>query len=629
MKRQFGVGAELSEDGVDFRVWAPDRKLVQVVIGGSGGAHPMQRDADGYHSAMVKGAGAGTRYSYRLESEGHYPDPASRFQPEGIHLPSEVIDGNNFPWKDSAWKGCDPRGQVVYEMHVGTFTAAGTWESAIAELPYLADTGITVLEIMPVAEFPGKFGWGYDGVHFFAPTRLYGRPDDFRRFVDAAHALRMGVILDVVYNHIGPDGNYLTKFNENYLSKIHKTDWGAGMNFDGVQREGVRQYCLDNARYWIEEFHLDGLRLDATQDIYDDTECHILREIARVARAAAGERKIILIGENEQQNAKLVRPEQRGGYGLDALWNDDFHHSAMARLTGRNEAYYTDYLGNPQEFVSAAKYGFLYQGQQYKWQKNRRGSAALDLMPHNTVNFIQNHDQVANSAYGLRVHALTDPGNYRAMSALLLLAPNTPMIFQGQEFAASTPFFYFADHQEPLGKMVCEGRIEFLAQFRTFKTREFVAKSADPCDSESFQRSKLDHGERKNPRHADLLRLYRELLKLRREDIVLSAPLRTDGAVLSGDAFLLRYFGAAGDRLLIVNFGLDLHLNPSPEPLLGPMQDMAWEILWSSEDVRYGGIGTAEVETPDNWKIPGHAAVVMKPCIRREPIDSSSAADKD
>ncbi len=400
----------------------------------------------------------------------------------------------------------------------------------------------------------------------------------------------------------------------NIFSADKTTDWGPAVNFDGKDSGPVREFCIANACYWIDEFHLDGLRLDATQDIHDSSEDHILQALARVVRKRAAPRGVIFIAENEPQQVKLIKPTEQGGYGLDALWNDDFHHSATVALTGHNEAYYTDYLGTPQEFISALKYGYLYQGQRYKWQKKRRGVPGLDLHPAALVIFIQNHDQIANSAYGARCHALTAPAKLRAMTALLLLAPGTPMLFQGQEFGASSPFLYFADHGSPLAEQVRQGRIEFLAQFRSLATPEMPDLFANAADPRTFERCKLDHSERET--HGEIYALHRDLLELRRKDPVLHAqtPRGLDGAVLSDEAFALRFFGGAdGDRLLLVNLGRDLHLDPAPEPLLAPPADSEWATLWSSEHPRYGGGGTPPLDTEDNWQIPGYSAVLMTP----------------
>ncbi|MGE5092014.1 MAG: malto-oligosyltrehalose trehalohydrolase [Bacillota bacterium] len=613
-RRRLPIGAEPTADGTSFRVWAPRRARVEVLDADSGRAAPLAAEPGGWFSALVPGVRAGTRYRYRLDGGDAFPDPASRFQPEGPHGPSEVIDPAPFAWTDRNWTGLALEGQVLYELHVGAFTTEGSWAAAARELPELAAAGITTVEMMPVADFPGRFGWGYDGVNLFAPTHLYGRPDDLRAFVDAAHAVGLAVILDVVYNHFGPDGNYLREFSEHFFSDRHTTDWGEAINFDGPDAGPVRDFYLANARYWIEEFHFDGLRLDATQDIRDDSDEHILAAVTRTARAAAPGRNLLLIAENEPQDARLARPVERGGYGLDALWDDDFHHSAVVALLGRDEAYYSDYCGEPQEFVSSVKWGFLYQGQWYSWQKARRGQGALDLRPAQFVRFIQNHDQVANSARGERLHQLAAPGRWRAMTALLLLAPGTPMLFMGQEFSASSPFPYFADHDGDLGGLVRRGRLQFLSQFPSLALPEMQAQVPDPSSPDTFRAARLDLRERET--HAGAYQLHRDLLALRRSEAALRAqrPRGVDGAVLGESAFVLRFFADADeDRLLIVNLGRTLHLSPAPEPLLAPLGRSGWQIRWSSEDPRYGGGGTPELETADNWRIPAEAAVLLAP----------------
>jgi maltooligosyltrehalose trehalohydrolase len=613
-RRRLPVGAEVQlSGGAHFRVWAPRCQRVEVVCE-AGPTAALAAEAGGYFAGIVPQAGPGTLYRLRLDGGDAYPDPASRFQPQGPHGPSQVVDPAAFAWTDDGWPGVSRKGQVLYEMHVGTFTREGSWDAARAVLPELAQLGITVLEVMPVAEFPGRFGWGYDGVDLFAPYHGYGTPDDIRRFVDRAHALGLGVILDVVYNHLGPDGCYLKHFSEDYVTAKYQTDWGEAINFDGENAGPVREFYLANAGYWIDEYHFDGLRLDATQNIYDESADHILAALARRVRAAAGGRATLLVNENEPQHVRLVRPVSQGGYGLDALWNDDFHHSAMVALTGRNEAYYTDYLGRPQEFIAAAKHGYLYQGQWYRWQKQRRGTPTFGLPPETFVNFLQNHDQLANSADGRRVQALTSPGRLRAMTALLLLGPGTPMLFQGQEFAASSPFLYFADHKPELAEQVARGRAEFLRQFPSLACPAMQERLPDPGDHATFERCKLDQDERR--RHAEAYALHRDLLRLRRQDPVFAAqrPGGVDGAVLGAQAFVLRIFGTGGDdRLLLVNLGRDLPLAPAPEPLLAPPMNKAWEVRWSSEDPRYGGQGAPPLETDNVWTIPGEAALVLAP----------------
>jgi len=618
--RRLPIGAEvMAAGGVHFRVWAPGHARLDLVLedGGSGRTLKLSMECEpgGYHSAFAPQAGAGTRYRFR--AAGHdrlLQDPASRFQPDGPHGPSEVVDPSDYRWSDAAWPGVKLEGKVLYEMHVGTFTPSGTWEAASRQLDELRAAGVTVIEMMPVADFPGRFGWGYDGVDLFAPTRLYGRPDDLRRFVDRAHAAGLGVILDVVYNHVGPAGSCHKAFAADYFTDRYSNEWGEAINFDGPNAAPVREFYAANARYWIEEFHFDGLRLDAVQAIHDASPCHILAEIAAAARAAAGGRSILLVAENEVQDARTVRPASEGGYGIDAVWNDDYHHSALVALTGRNEAYYTDHLGVAQEFISAAKYGYLYQGQRYAWQRKARGTPTWGLPPASFVTFIENHDQVANSGRGRRVRQLTSPGRYRAVTALTLLGPGTPMLFQGQEFGSSSPFLFFADHDDTLGSAVRAGRAEFLRQFPSLAGEAMQRQLADPGAFETFARCRLDFSERE--RHAPIYALHRDLLRLRREDPAFRAqrPGGLDGAVLAPEALVLRFFGPGGhdgDRLLLLNLGRDLTLRVAPEPLLAPPEHLRWEVLWSSEDPRYEGGGTPEVVTPEGLRVPGESAVAL------------------
>jgi len=614
--RRQPVGAEVLPDrGVHFRVWAPRRRTVEVVLEGDGRPVALEAEGDGYFSGRVAAARAGSRYRFRLDGEGTpFPDPASRFQPDGVHGPSLVVDPGRFAWTDQGWRGVAPDDRVLYELHVGTFTAEGTWAAAARELPALAELGVTLVEVMPVAEFPGRFGWGYDGVSLFAPTRLYGSPNDFRAFVDRAHALGMGVLLDVVYNHFGPDGNYLGQYSRLYVSDGRHTEWGEGVNFDGDGSGPVREFFLANAGYWVEEFHLDGLRLDATHRIHDRSADHILAAIGRRVREAAGGRITFVAAEDDTQEARLVRPPERGGCDLDAAWNDDFHHAARVVLTGHHEGYLHRYRGTPQELLSAAKWGFLFQGQHMRRGVERRGTPALDLPPAAFVTYLENHDQVAASAHGRRLHALSDPGRYRAVTALWLLTAGTPMFFQGQEFAATSRFLFFADHNAELAPLVRRGRAEFMAGFASAATPETQAALHDPSDPEAFRRSKLDLSER--GRHPEALALHRDLLRLRRETPVFRRrlPRSLDGAVLGPEAFVLRFFAEEGEeRLLLVNLGLDLRLESAPEPLLAAPEGTRWRTLWSSEDPRYGGSGTPPVTDDAGWRLPGRAAVVLGP----------------
>ena len=541
-------------------MWAPSRKAVAAVIGGRD--FSFEAEGNGYFSGLVSEAEAGTLYRFRLDGEDEtYPDPASRFQPEGVHGPSQVVDPA-FTFRE--WAGV-PERRVIYELHVGTFTQEGTYAAAMQHLPSLADTGINVIELMPVNEFPGTFGWGYDGVDLWAPTRLYGTPDELRRFVDEAHANGIAVILDVVYNHFGPDGCYLEKFAADYVTDKYENEWGEAVNFDGPNAHGVRTFVCENAAYWIDEFHFDGLRVDATQSIFDESPRHILRELTDAVRAAARGRKMFLVAENEPQHRAIVKE-----HGFDAMWNDDWHHAASVAMTGRREAYYTDYLGTPQEFVSMARLGFLYQGQWYSWQQQNRGTSSLDIPPEQFVVFLQNHDQIANSDRGERTYN-------RAMTAFLLLQPQTPMLFQGQEFGATTPFLYFADHKPELAKKVADGRREFLEQFPSLKGR----KLQPPHERETFERCKLDHSSK------DVSEV-RELLRLRRE---MPFHERMEGAVLGEKCFALRWFGD-DPRLLIVNLGDELEINPVDSPLLAG----AWRVVWG---------------TLNAWRIPAESAALL------------------
>ncbi len=518
--RRLPIGAEVQPGGgVHFRVWAPRRKKVEVIFPdlapGRSSLEPLLLTAepDGYFSGRSAMAKSGTRYAFRLDGETEVrPDPASRFQPDGPHGPSQVIDPAQFAWSDQGWPGVELAGQVIYELHIGTFTPEGTWAAAIEQLPHLADVGVTLVEVMPVAEFAGRFGWGYDGVDLFAPTRLYGQPDDFRRFVDAAHRAGLGVMLDVVYNHFGPVGNYLGQFSSDYLSAKHHTDWGTAINYDGENCGPVRELVICNAGYWVDEFHCDGLRLDAVQAIVDDSADSILAALARQVQQVAGKRKTLVIAENEFQNCRLLRRPEEGGDGLDAAWNDDFHHTARVAMTGHNEHYYSDYQGTPQELLSAVKWGYLYQGQWNARQQRHRGTPAFGIDAARFVIFLQNHDQVGNSPQGC-CHELTSPGRHRALTTLLALAPGTPLLFQGQEFSASAPFLYFADHDAELNALVREGRHNELKNFRRLAGSDTVHLLADPGDPATFERCKLDFSERE--KNAAVLALHRDLFRLR------------------------------------------------------------------------------------------------------------------
>lgn len=602
------IGADSLGDGrFRLRVWAPkfDKLVAQV----NGADVPLDAEPRGYHSGIVNAA-PGDRYGFRI-ADGVLPDPASRQQPDGPHGLSAFVDPRAFKWSDASWRGIKLRGQFLYEMHIGTFTPEGTWAAAAEKLPLLKDVGITVVEMMPVGDFAGRFGWGYDGVSLFAPTRLYGTPDDLRAFVDRAHALGLGVVLDVVYNHLGPAGNYLPDFSDCYFSDKYENEWGKPLNFDGPDCHGMREFVAENAAYWIREFHLDGLRLDATQQIFDSSHEHIVAELTRRAREASQGRDIVVIAENEPQHAYVARSVDEGGQGLDGIWNDDLHHAAHATLTGRAEAYYSDYTGSAEELLACAKHGVLYQGQRSFWQRKPRGSPSWGIERWQRITFLENHDQIANSGFGRRLIEIADPAMLRALTALILLTPGTPMLFQGQEFGSTRPFLYFADHQGELGASIARGRGDFLAQFPSVS----LVSLDDPRKQATFAKCVLDWSERE--RNERTLALHRDLIALRRNDPVLrrcdEVPL--DGAVFRSHVILVRTFGPPelGDRLLIVNIGRDCVPQAVPQPLLAPPDEQKWSAMWASENPDYGGEGQAETIADDGrWRFSGRSAVLFR-----------------
>ncbi|HVR02752.1 MAG TPA: malto-oligosyltrehalose trehalohydrolase [Polyangia bacterium] len=624
-------GAEPDERGVHFRVLAPGRERVEVIIGEGPAARaiPLARDDEpGTWTGVVPDLRAGALYRYRLApDEEALADPASRFQPAGVLGPSEVIDPR-FAWTDARFPGIPAKGRVVYELHVGTFTAEGTWDAARAHLPDLARLGVTVVEVMPVGEFPGKRGWGYDGVFWFAPFHGYGRPDDMRRFVDDAHRLGIGVILDVVYNHLGDVGNVLPRFSRDTVGS-KPSEWGTALNFDEGAARPMRAFVVENAVYWIDELHLDGFRFDATQTIVDSSTPHVLAEATAAARAAAGDKTLYLVAENEPQDSRLVRSTSAGGVGLDALWNDDFHHAAHVALTGHGEAYFMDYTGLARELAACVRHGFLFQGQRYAWQDKPRGLPTRGLAARAFVIFLENHDQLANEGLGERLWTRVAPGRLRALTALTLLAPSTPLLFQGQEWNATARFAYFADQGPDLAGVVKAGRAEFLRQFPRYASPEARDRFPDPGAPETFASCSLDWNEREAPLHARAFRLHRDLLELRREDPTFAREgldgVTVDAAALTDALLVVRYLGAdpggADDRLLLVNLGVDFEPRSSSEPLVAPPPGHDWQLTWSSDDPRYGGAGARGPQPGRALFFPGEAAVVMSPTAlpAREP----------
>jgi maltooligosyltrehalose trehalohydrolase len=612
--RRYHAGAEIvSGEEADLRVWAPDTPALTLVIDSRTVA--MTRDADGYFSVRTQ-ARPGSRYGFRFDGDDKvYPDPASRSQPDGPHGLSAIVDLAAYAWHDADWRGAALPGQVLYELHIGTFTREGTWQAAVAQLPRLRDVGVTVIQMMPVGEFAGDFGWGYDGVLWFAPYHRYGTPADLQAFVDAAHQIGLAVILDVVYNHLGPSGNYLPRFSPHYLSRRYANEWGDALNFDGVRADGMRALVCANVAYWVREFHVDGFRIDAAQQIYDDSPEHILAALTRVARETAAPRSILVVAEDEPQRSKLMRPADAGGYGLDGIFNEDFHHSARVALSGAHEAYTSDYRGTSREWLSAALHGFLFQGQYYPWQSARRGAPALDRPAHQFVAFLENHDQVANAAIGRRLIDVTSAPSWRALTALLLLGPWTPLLFQGQEWGSRTPFGYFSDHEPDLQAAVFQGRQAFLSQF-TRLSAAYEGATVDAIGRPAFEACRLDHDfdAEANPHW----RMFRDLLGLRRHDASLGQhAARLAGSTLDDRTLVLRFIGrvAHEDRLMIVNLGPDIDLACAPDPLVAPPELFDWTVLWCSEDRPYGGVGIAGSLPPAKLLSTGQATTIFRPAL--------------
>lgn len=606
------LGAHVVDGGVEFAVWAPNASVVEVQIDGA--RHALSPGAAGVHSGNVDGTGAGTRYQFVLDGGMPLPDPRSRFQPDGVHGPSEVIDPSTFAWDaaDDGWPGLTMDNLVVYELHVGAFTPEGTFASLIAELPELARLGVTAIELMPVNEFPGKHNWGYDGVDWFAPSRAYGRPDDLRRLVQAAHAAGLGVLLDVVYNHFGPDGNYLRQFSDDYFTDRHRTPWGEGINYDGPNSSVVRDLVLDNVRMWIEEYRIDGFRFDASDTIRDESPVHIKAAITAAARAAA-RKPIVLIAEESSNDVGIFHPAQQGGAGMTGVWADDFHHEIRVLLTNARENYYANYEGSLAGIARTINEGFLYQGEPRPADGKPRGTKVTDEPAHAFVFAIQNHDQVGNRPFGERLHHDVEAGRYRVASALLLLAPETPLLFMGQEFAASTPFLFFTDHHEELGRLVTEGRRREFSGFRAFHDEAARDQIPDPQAESTFTASRLDLRERELPGHAGVYALYRELLRLRREDPVLLVRdrTRTNASVAGAHCLLLHRWSSDGHRLLVANFGSAITVDLTRSPSIAALTAQPWDTLLSTDHPGLGGIGRQASLASSTLTVPARTATLF------------------
>jgi maltooligosyltrehalose trehalohydrolase len=555
-------GAELADGATRFRLWAPAARRVDLSLESTDRLlRPMTAVGDGWFELKTDDVGAGARYSYRIDEKLTVPDPASRFNPDDVHRASEVVDPCDYAWRDSAWHGRPWEEAVVYELHVGTMTPRGSFLALIERLDELKDLGVTALELMPLADFPGRRNWGYDGVLWFAPDASYGTPQDLKRLVDAAHERGLMMLLDVVYNHFGPEGNYLHAYAPQFFNERHKTPWGAAINFDGEESRVVRDFVIHNALYWLEEFHFDGLRVDAVHAIADDSMPHIVAELAASVRAQLGGRHVHLILENELNQARWLERDVRGATVIaNAQWNDDIHHAAHVLVTGEQDGYYADYAERPlEQFGRCLAEGFAYQGDASGYREGeRRGEMSAHLPATAFVNFLQNHDQVGNRAFGERLMGLAaTPLALKAATACILLAPSVPMLFMGEEFRASTPFQFFCDFGAELAAAVTRGRREEFKRFERFQDPATQASIPDPNAEATFQASKLKWDERERSPHAEWLAFCRDCLHERASEVMPRLPACAGKYRIDKDT-LLRVEWTLGDGSelhLIANFG--------------------------------------------------------------------------
>lgn len=599
MKRRHRMpfGAELSGHGATrFRLWAPGAKQVEIElgIGDTASRFPMPGQGDGWYESVIPDAPAGSRYAYRIDGDLRVPDPASRCNPDDVHAPSAVVDPEAFVWNDRAWRGRPWEEAVIYELHVGTFTPEGTFAAVIHKLDYLAELGVTALEIMPVADFPGRRNWGYDGVLPYAPDAAYGTPEDLKRLVEAAHSRRLMVLLDVVYNHFGPEGNYLHAYAPQFFNPRHQTPWGAAINFDAEGSRVVRDFFIHNALYWIEEYGMDGLRLDAVHAIADDSRPDIVAELCEAVRAGpARDRHVHIVLENDKNQSRyLARDAKLAPVQASAQWNDDIHHAFHILVTGERDGYYADYAERPLWYLGRClAEGFAHQGEVSPYRDHTvRGEPSARLPATAFVSFVQTHDQVGNRAFGERIGKIADPKALRAAVACLLLSPAPPLLFMGEEFGASTPFLFFCEFGPELAAAVTRGRREEFGKFTRFRDPAVQATIPDPNDPATFAASKLVWAELREAMHMEWLTLYRELLVLRHRHIVPRlAGMKSGGnfSLVDDDALCVDWTLGDGARLqLVANFsdnpcgGIDL---PAGELIyvseLPPEGDLARRVL--------------------------------------------------
>jgi maltooligosyltrehalose trehalohydrolase len=605
------VGAIWNGRATDVRVWAPAHHRVELISAGD--VRPLARDAAGYWTGTFADLRPGSLYRYRLngDPERTFPDPASRFQPEGVHGPSEVIDPSSFRWTDAGWRAPSLADLVLYELHVGTFTPAGTFRGLIDRLDDLASLGVNAIELMPVADFAGARNWGYDVAAMFAPSRAYGRPDDLRALIDAAHARGLAVFLDVVYNHTGPDGAYLNAFSPHYFSEARHSPWGPGVNLAGEGSSEVRRFFIENALHWVREYHVDGLRLDATHAMEDDGPRPFLAELSAAIDLHAA-KPALLVAEDHRNLATLVMPRRRGGFGIDAVWADDFHHQVRVHTAHDDEGYYADFSGSTEDIAATLRQGWFYTGQIAPSQGTPRGTDAGLVRPEQCVICLQNHDQIGNRADGARLTDHIDLATYRALSVLLLLAPQTPLLFMGQEWAATTPFLFFTDHHAELGRQITRGRREEFRSFTAFADPRQRAAIPDPQEPCTFARSRLDWAEGRLPPHAAIRRLYRRLLRLRAA-LRPAVHDRGDVEVHALDAHTLQLILPAAMAIVRLSGAETVPMPAVPGPVLLSTEDS--EVADDPQPIRVTGTSLV-------FARPG-ALVMSMPLATTHPVTSN------
>jgi maltooligosyltrehalose trehalohydrolase len=612
------VGAEIAGSGVRYRVWAPDNRKVELCVENHAGARnvafvPLE---GGFHEVQDIYGRAGDRYRLRLDDGPLTPDPASRSQPEGVFGPSEVVDPDAYPWRTPNWRRPAWRGRVIYELHIGTFTPDGTFAAAKMRLRELVELGVNTIEIMPLAAFPGSRNWGYDGVFPFAPAVCYGPPDALRDLIDAAHEQGLAVMLDVVYNHLGPVGNPLPAFGGCYFHPARQNPWGAALNFDGPQSGPVRAFFIQNACMWIDEYRIDGLRLDSIHSITDESPVPLVAAIA----AEAHRRSAWVVGEDERNFANVLVPQVQGGFGLDGVWADDFHHSVRVALTGQRESHFASFTGDAAEIAATLLRGWYYSGQYYPHWQRARGTPTPNCAPEAFVLCLSNHDQVGNRPLGDRLHHGREHAAYRAASLLLCLAPGTPLLFMGQEWAASTPFQFFCEHPGEAGRKVAGGRLAELQRFGLQIDDQTRTAMRDPQDEQAFAVSKLNWEERARAPHAATLALYRDALRLRAGHAVFQSASRDRWTAwpVRETAVAVRWRQPEGDWLLLVALRAVGELALDLEGELRPPTERHWELQLASNAESYGGETGAKAESDERgFRLSTPGAVLFRAPVAR------------